>query len=183
MAGKGSPQGSVPTFNNPTLYFDPYNGTLWQNLTGVDTGWSELSFGDLPNYTDNSSGGISITEAGSGKITITGPALNFTIGATGSVSSGIFIATASVPISVGSTSGNVSVYSGSGYLHLSGNSVELYGDSGGIAIGFDASDDIGFFGATPIAQPTVTGSRGGNAALASLLTALADLGLIVDSST
>jgi hypothetical protein len=45
------------------------------------------------------------------------------------------------------------------------------------------ADDIGFFGATPISQPDVTGSRGGNAALASLLTALEDLGLITDSST
>ena len=45
------------------------------------------------------------------------------------------------------------------------------------------STTIGFFGATPAAKPTVTGSRGGNAALASLLTALATLGLITDSSS
>jgi hypothetical protein len=42
---------------------------------------------------------------------------------------------------------------------------------------------IGFFGATPVAKPTVTGSRGGNAALASALTALASEGLITDSTT
>ncbi|MFD1657006.1 hypothetical protein ACFSL4_01830 [Streptomyces caeni] len=42
---------------------------------------------------------------------------------------------------------------------------------------------LGFYGATPAARPTVTGSRGGNAALASLLTALATLGLITDSTT
>lgn len=42
---------------------------------------------------------------------------------------------------------------------------------------------IGFFGATPVARPTVTGSKGGNAALGSLLTALANLGLITDSTT
>ncbi len=42
---------------------------------------------------------------------------------------------------------------------------------------------IGFYGTTPGAQPTITGSRGGNAALASLLTALAGLGLIVNSTT
>lgn len=35
----------------------------------------------------------------------------------------------------------------------------------------------------PIAKPTVSGSRGGNAALASLLTALAQYGLITDSTT
>jgi hypothetical protein len=43
--------------------------------------------------------------------------------------------------------------------------------------------EIGFFGTTPVAKPTVTGSRGGNAALASLLTQLAAMGLIVDSTT
>lgn len=42
---------------------------------------------------------------------------------------------------------------------------------------------VGFFGTAPIVKPTVTGSRGGNAALADLLTELAALGLIVDSSS
>lgn len=42
---------------------------------------------------------------------------------------------------------------------------------------------LGFFGVTPVARPTVTGSRASGAALASLLTALASLGLIVDGST
>ncbi len=41
----------------------------------------------------------------------------------------------------------------------------------------------GAFSATPTTKPTVTGSRGGNAALASLLTALATLGWITDSTT
>jgi len=45
------------------------------------------------------------------------------------------------------------------------------------------SGHIGFFSTSPQPQPTVTGSKGGNAALASLLTALAGLGLIIDSST
>lgn len=42
---------------------------------------------------------------------------------------------------------------------------------------------IGFYGTSPVAKPAVTGSRGGNAALASLLTQLAALGLITDSTT
>lgn len=42
---------------------------------------------------------------------------------------------------------------------------------------------LGFFGGAPVAKPAVSGSRGGNAALASLLTQLAALGLITDSST
>lgn len=42
---------------------------------------------------------------------------------------------------------------------------------------------IGFYGASPVSKPTVTGSRGGNAALQSLLTQLATLGLITDSTS
>jgi hypothetical protein len=42
---------------------------------------------------------------------------------------------------------------------------------------------VGFQGTNPIAKPTVTGAKGGNAALASLLTALANYGLITDSTS
>jgi hypothetical protein len=42
---------------------------------------------------------------------------------------------------------------------------------------------IGFYGTTPAARQTVGGSRRGNNALTSLLTALAKLGLVTDSST
>lgn len=42
---------------------------------------------------------------------------------------------------------------------------------------------LGFHGATPVAKQTVTGSRGGNAALADLLSKLATVGLITDGSS
>lgn len=45
------------------------------------------------------------------------------------------------------------------------------------------STGLSFNGSTPIAKPTVSGSRGGNAALQSLLTALANYGLITDSTS
>jgi len=45
------------------------------------------------------------------------------------------------------------------------------------------STGLGFFNTAPVAQPNVTGSKGGNAALASLMTALANLGLVTDSTT
>jgi hypothetical protein len=57
------------------------------------------------------------------------------------------------------------------------------------AFEFDATTAaVAFFGnigfnKAGVTKPTVTGSRGGNAALASLLTALANLGLITDSTT
>lgn len=42
---------------------------------------------------------------------------------------------------------------------------------------------VGFYGTAPATKQTVSGSRGGNAALTSLLTALATLGLITNSSS
>ena len=46
-----------------------------------------------------------------------------------------------------------------------------------------STNRIGFFGTGHTTKPTITGSRAGNAALASLLTGLAGLGLITDSTT
>jgi hypothetical protein len=45
------------------------------------------------------------------------------------------------------------------------------------------ANTMGFYGASAVTKPTITGSRGGNAALASLLTGLAGMGLITDSTT
>ncbi len=50
-------------------------------------------------------------------------------------------------------------------------------------VGGSSSVALNFYNtATPVVRPTITGSRAGNAALASLLTALASQGLIIDSS-
>lgn len=46
-----------------------------------------------------------------------------------------------------------------------------------------ANPRIGFLGAAAVARPAITGSRAGNAALASLLTQLATLGLVTDTTT
>ena len=45
------------------------------------------------------------------------------------------------------------------------------------------SGKVGFFGVTPSGKPSVTGSRGGNAALGTVLNALANLGLITNNTT
>ena len=42
---------------------------------------------------------------------------------------------------------------------------------------------VGFYNTAPVAKPTISGSKAGNAALASLLTQLAALGLITDSTS
>jgi len=61
--------------------------------------------------------------------------------------------------------------------------IRLRGGTAGTAQVQVNDTGLGFFSGTPIAKPTVTGSRGGNAALQSLLTQLANLGLITDSSS
>ena len=57
------------------------------------------------------------------------------------------------------------------------------GTTNGTKILTGTTQKLGFHGATPVAKQTVTGSRGSNAALADLLTKLANLGLIVDSTS
>lgn len=69
-------------------------------------------------------------------------------------------------------------------LGTSSVSLQTPGGSVGVAVkDAGAGVLVGFYGTTPVAKPTATGSRGGNAALASLLTALANLGLLVDSTS
>lgn len=48
---------------------------------------------------------------------------------------------------------------------------------------WSAANGLGFNGATPVVKPTVTGAKGSNAALASLMTALAAYGLVTDSTS
>ncbi len=65
-------------------------------------------------------------------------------------------------------------------LEITGTTIlKLVGDVTVAATG----GKVGFYGATAVTKPTITGSRGGNAALADLLTQLATLGLIVDGSS
>lgn len=83
----------------------------------------------------------------------------------------------------GSTRGLLVAINSGAYLRLDIEALDLrlkYQSTNRIQIN---STGIGFFAATPVAKPTVTGSRGGNAALASFLTAAANLGLITNSST
>ena len=78
------------------------------------------------------------------------------------------------------------------YVHANGGgaptNLVVSDNMGTAAFGFfgggaGAGAKHGFYGSTPATKPTVTGSRGGNAALQSLLTQLASLGLITDSSS
>ncbi len=70
---------------------------------------------------------------------------------------------------------------GGGYVNpLTGNSTAANADA---LQNHPASYFQVYLGFTYVAKPTITGSRGGNAALASLLTALASYNIITDSTT
>ncbi|MEU1071917.1 MULTISPECIES: collagen-like protein [unclassified Streptomyces] len=72
-----------------------------------------------------------------------------------------------------------------GYTTLAGGQfngdVAVFGDLK--HLGDPAVQKLAFWNATPIVRPTVSGSRGGNAALASLVAALANVGLITDGTS
>ena len=68
---------------------------------------------------------------------------------------------------------------GDALVNLYRSAVGVLNTDGALAVG----GGVGFNGTAPGATPAVTGSRGGNEALASLLTALAGMGLITDGTT
>ncbi len=81
----------------------------------------------------------------------------------------------------GNTGTGINIASASpNYITLTSGLNYLNGPS---KIGGATTDVIGFYGAVGATKPTVTGARGGNAALTSLMTALASLGLVVNSTT
>ena len=74
--------------------------------------------------------------------------------------------------------------SGTNLAHACGNWIFAdTPDSGAVHSLLGSDNKLGFHGAAAVSQQTVTGSRGGNAALASLITKLATLGLIVDGTS
>lgn len=88
------------------------------------------------------------------------------------------------------------VTAGSPKLYTSGSDTNISGSlqgsgtggwkflDGGSATKFEYNTTgLGFHGTAPVAKPTITGAKGGNAALTSLLTQLASTGLITDSTT
>lgn len=68
------------------------------------------------------------------------------------------------------------------YLHPNGT-VGINAKLLDLECALKVNGNLGFFNTTPVAKPTVTGSRSDGTALASLITALASLGLITDSTT
>lgn len=68
-------------------------------------------------------------------------------------------------------------------IEVSSNPSGTGGNTSGVKLGLVTTQTLGFYGAVGTVKPTITGARDDGTALASLLTALEDMGLLVDSST
>lgn len=77
---------------------------------------------------------------------------------------------------------STTIEGGTTLTFMDGNTISFTG-ANGTRIGLDGTQKMGFYGATPIIRPSVTGAKGGNAALTSLIAQLVALGIITDSTT
>lgn len=69
-------------------------------------------------------------------------------------------------------------------IEVSSNPMTTGGNTSGVKVGESATQTLGFYGATGVVKPTVTGARDETeGALANLLAALANLGIITNSTT
>lgn len=127
---------------------------------------------------DNASAmGINLNDTGGGLT----PGINFTAGA-GSITTSTSAGNIAFNC-LGVTNGNFQVSCHFGFINgVTGVRLESAAGTP-CQIQFTSTGTLGFFAAGPAGRQTVTGSRGGNVALASLLTALANYGLIIDSSS
>jgi hypothetical protein len=195
--------GSANLFINPNISGSGANisGSGIQTLIGGTLAGGALTV---------SSGGVTLT---SGNLTVTSGNATLTSGnlavSSGTITASGNISTSNGTVATTTTSGNtftmagaasgsdvaltasgvdaavaVAINSkGTGSVKLVSNGItSVFATSTGALIG-NTGQSIGFYGATRVAKQTVTGSRGANAALASLLTALATLGLITDSTS
>lgn len=143
-------------------------------------------------------GGSSGFSVGGGDVTIdggahtatdsstTGTTVNLTGGSNAATNgNGGIVNITGGPTSTGTgTGGDVIIKGGTKPASGTAGRVYLKDSVGNILMSIGGTNStLSFYGVTPVTKPAVTGSRGGNAALASLLTQLAALGLITDSSS
>lgn len=158
-------------FDRSAIYAEHTGNTHAVTVNHKGTGASSLALNAASTNPDDSAVGISGVETGKGtlKITHTGTGadanaagISVNLAGAGTAAQGVY-----VDATEGGTTGHL--------LRLRNNNADKF------VVSPDGGP--GFYGAAPVAKPTVTGSRTDGTALASLLTALATLGLITDSST
>lgn len=177
----------------PTLWQNTNSGDVWNQFSLPGSGFPVGPFNDATTTYEITTGSpastLTTSAADNGSTSSATSALKSTTSAARKDDSAFVVGGGSALISeiVAGNDGNIGLTATDNLA--SSASVVLDATSGspsGISLAageIAMSGSMGFFGATAIAKPTVTGSRGGNAALASLLTALANLGLITNSSS
>jgi hypothetical protein len=188
-----------------------YNAHLPTSLSPSGTAGGELS-GTYPNpvlaatavgagsytyasLTVDAKGRLTAASSGAAPLLLTGGTVTgnlavagtgtFTGGVTGPLTVGI-AGQADLIITPGPATSNAVTISSSGTGGITIAGVPIASGAIG-AVQFNSTarfnGTVGFNNTAPIAKPTVSGAKGSNAALASLLTALANYGLITDSSS
>ncbi len=173
---------------------DGINACVAKDGSNAMTGDLDLGNNDLKNVTTiNSAGpGVSIgAQSGTGNVTLyrngtavlTGTANGVQVGAGANVS----------PTGVGVGQLTIAGSSYTGFIAMDGTAMYIGHNSGSRDLVLQTDEtsrftlgsggSMGFFGGAGTTKPTITGAKGGNTALANLLTALASLGLITDSTT
>lgn len=162
-AGSSIGGGTIGTLDNNTVSFTGLAGTSTTTTIGNTAGTSSTTV-------DAGTGNINIGTSAAARTINVGPTgaagVTFTINIGTSTGGG----TSGSPRTI-----NIGDY-GSGY-----SAVNLEADY--VNVANNAGSALGFYGASPKTKFTVTGSRGGNAALLAVLDVLERLGLINDSST
>ena len=154
---------------------------LFGAATSTSAPQSYLRASDGANATGNAyNGGALEVSAGSGGTSTSagnggsGADLTLLGGDGGAASAGEFTDGAGGDATIDAGAGAGSASDGDVYVGPTNAFAVHLGKSGG---------RVGFYGTTPAVIQDITGSKGANAALTSLLTALATLGLITDSTT
>ncbi|MFN0088660.1 MAG: BppU family phage baseplate upper protein [Acidimicrobiales bacterium] len=169
------------TFNQSAIFVDYVGTNHGVSISHAGTGGassalnvtsSNASFSTMQlSGVETTTGTLKLTHTGTGGDS-TAAAVSLSLAGAGTAAQGIFL--------TGATTGDLAKLVNNSVIQFS---VAADGDT---LIAGDLNHDgsgVGFYGTAPVAKPTVTGSRGGNAAVASLITALASLGLLTDSTT
>lgn len=174
-------------------YCPMYPGTYFQNTNGRVTTlkptypWLNLTVG----HTFTIAAPDSDITSGQGATSLSLLGANTSAG----ISGGVYIAPGYPP--VGKSAGDITLQGRNTDTAGTGSDIAInagYGTNGATngsitfkvnnatILKLGSADTIGFFGATAVAKPTVSGSKATGAALTSLLSALSSLGLILDST-
>ncbi len=181
VQGKTGAQKVFPNNDNLTALGQP--AQRWSNFYAMAAAFSSTT-------ASSSSTTGALTVAGG-----VGIALDLNVG--GRVAAGSLLANTSVG-AFGANNAALDVSGGQGRLMAFGANASTKGQLSVLCYSSDASistvsaifsgaglhvpGNVGFYGTAPVAKPTVSGSLAGNAALTSLIAALAGMGLITNST-